>query len=271
MSRPPEQPVPRVDNDDRVATERGAPRLFASPATVVRGVVGRALYFIKTSAARYPWPALPLARLRGEGELLDENTDIVIESFPRSASSFAVAAFRLAQQPRVVRVAYQTHAPGHVIAAVRRQVPALVLIREPMDVVVSNLIRHPERGVNGVLGGYLRFYEPLVPRRGGVVVATFSEVVDGGFGSVIRRVNERFGTTFAEFEATEANVQRCLREIDEEWRRRRGRNRERLERIIPRPSKLREEMKRDLRRQYQVTASKRLRDRARDLYEELAG
>jgi hypothetical protein len=110
-----------------------------------------------------------------------------------------------------------------------------------------------------------------VPRRGGVVVATFSEVVDGGFGSVIRRVNERFGTSFAEFEATEANVQRCLREIEEEWRRRRGRNRERLERIIPRPSRLREEMKRDLRRGYQVTASKRLRDRARDLYEELAG
>jgi len=182
-----------------------------------------------------------------------------------------VAAFRLAQQPRVVRVAYQTHAPGHVIAAVRRQVPALVLIREPRDVVVSNLIRHPERGVNGLLGGYLRFYEPLVPWRRGVVVATFSEVVDGGFGSVIRRVNERFGTGFAEFEATEANVERCLREIDEEWRRRRGRNQERLERIIPRPSTLRDEMKQDLRRRYQVTASKRLKDRARDLYEELAG
>jgi hypothetical protein len=231
----------------------------------------RALYFIKTNAARYPWAALPLARLRGEGELLDENTDIVIESFPRSASSFAVAAFRMAQEPREVRVAYQTHAPGHVIAAVRRRVPALVLIREPMDVVVSNLIRHPERGVNGVLGGYLRFYEPLAPFHDGMVMARFSEVVDGGFGAVTRRINERFGTRFEEFEATEANVERCLREIDEEWRRRRGRNKERLERIVPRPSKRREEMKQDLRRRYQVTVSKRLRDRARDLYEKLSG
>lgn len=68
--------------------------------------------------------------------------------------------------------------------------------------------------MNGLLRGYLRFYEPLRPYRGGFVVADFPEVVEGGLGSVIRRLNERFGTSFSEFEATEANVERCLREID---------------------------------------------------------
>jgi hypothetical protein len=243
--------------------------LPARPATVARGMVERARYFLMTNAARHPSTALPLARLRGEGELLDKDTDILIEGFPRSASSFAVAAFRLAQEPRVVRVAYQTHAPGHVIAAVRRRIPALVLIREPIDVIVSNLVRHPERGVNGLLRGYLRFYEPLLPYRDRLVIATFHDVVDGGLGSVIRRVNLRFGTHFGEFEATESNVQRCLRDIDQEWRRRRGRNSERLERIVPRPSKVRDDMKEELRRRYLASVSTRLRDRAQDLYEEL--
>ena len=223
-----------------------------------------------TNAARYPRIALPLARLRREGELLASNTDIVIESFPRSASSFAVAAFRLAQEPRTVRVAYQTHAPGHVIAAVRRRIPALVLIREPMDVIVSNLVRHPERGVNGLLRGYLRFYEPLVRHRHGLVMATFEEMTGGRFGAVIGRVNQRFGTEFAEFEATRENVDRCLSEIDAEWRRRRGQDPQRLERIVPRPSSLRDDMKDELRHFYLANASTKLRGRAQELYEELA-
>jgi len=241
------------------------------PGTIARGLVERALYFVMTTAARHPWVALPLARLRDEGELVDRGTDILIESFPRCGSSFAVAAFRLAQEPRVMRVAYQTHAPGHVIAAVRRRVPALVLIREPTDVVISNLIRHPGRGVNGLLRGYVRFYEPLLTYRDRLVTGTFREVVGGSFGSVIRRVNDRFGTSFSEFDATEANVERCLREIDQEWRRRRGSDRDRLERIIPRPSGVRDDMKEDLRRHYLASAPAKLRDRAQDLYVYFAG
>jgi hypothetical protein len=146
-----------------------------------------------------------------------------------------------------------------------------VLIRQPMDVVVSNLLRHPDRGVNGLLRGFVRFYEPLLPYQSRLAMGTFQEVVGGDFGSVIRRVNERFGTSFKEFEATEANVERCIREIDQEWLRRRGPNRERLERVVPRPSELRDEMKEELRRNYLASASATLRDRARDLYEELAG
>lgn len=250
---------------------KGDLSLRAARAASGRVALERALYFMKTTAARYPRLALPLSRLRGEGELLSDATDILIESFPRCGSSFAVAAFRLAQEPRVVHVAYQTHTPGHVIAAVRRRVPALVLIREPEDVVVSNLFRHPERGVNGLIRGFLRFYEPLMHHRSDLVVATFEETVNGRFGSAIRRVNERFGTSFSEFEATQANVERCLYEIDQEWRRRWGRDEERLERIVPRPSSAREDMKETLRRDYRARASTTLRDRARAVYEGLAG
>jgi hypothetical protein len=238
---------------------------------LARVSAARALYAVMTTAAMHPALALPLARLRREGELVEESTDLLIESFPRCASSFAVAAFRLAQEPRPVTVAYQTHAPGHVIRAVRLGVPALVLTREPGDVVVSNLIRHPKRGVDGVIHGFLRFYEPLMPYRSGFVAGTFAEVVGGRFGAVICRVNHRFGTSFAEFEATEANVNRCLREIDEEWRRRRGDAPDRLERIVPRPSETREGMKEDLRRRYDAEGSPRLRTRAEALYRRLAG
>jgi hypothetical protein len=231
--------------------------------------VERARYHVMTSVARYPRVAMPLARLRGEGELVDGGTDLLIESFPRCASSFAVAAFHLAQRPRTFRVAHQTHAAGHVIEAVRLGVPALVLIRAPGDVVVSNMIRHPKRTVPDLLRGYLRFHEPLLPRRRGFVVGTFGEVVGGHMDLVIRRINERFGTSFVEFEATEENVATCLRDIDEHWRVRRGEG-ERLERIVPRPSELREGMKAELHARYAETAPPQLAARAERVFAALA-
>ena len=222
-----------------------------------------------TRLARRPAFARPLARLRGEGELVAEDTDLLIESFPRSASSFALAAFNLAQEPARLKVAHHTHAPGHVIAAIRLGVPALVLVRDPEGAVVSSMIRHPGRTFAGVLRGYVDFHEPLLPYRGDLVVGTFAEVVGGEVGRITRRVNDRFGTAFVEFEATEDNIARCLREIDEHWRVRRGGG-ERLERIVPRPSAVRDGMKDEIRERYRRDVPVRLRERAERLYETFA-
>jgi hypothetical protein len=232
--------------------------------------VERLRYFTITGLARYPSLAFPLARLRGEGVLVDRATDLVVESFPRCASSFALAAFTIAQEPDQPRVAHHTHTPANVLKAIRLGVPALVLIRVPEDVVISNMIRHPARTPNDILRGFVRFYEPLLPRRRGFEIASFDEVVGGGMGRVIGRLNARFGTRFVEFENTEENVARCLRDIDDDWRSRRGGG-EPLERIVPRPSGVRDGMKASLHDRYRREASRALAARADHLYEALAG
>jgi hypothetical protein len=227
--------------------------------------VDRIKYSVMTRLAPYPSLAVPLARLRGEGELVDSRTDLLVESYPRCASSFAIAAFRLAQEPRSLRVAHHTHASGHVIAGIRLGVPTLVLIREPEGAVVSCRIRHPARTYEDLLRGFCAFYEPLVPHRGDLVVGTFDEVVGGELGAITRRLNARFGTTYAEFEPTEENVARCVREIDEDWRTRRG-DGDRLERVVPRPSPMREGLKAELQGRYAAEAPPNLRHRAERLF-----
>ena len=212
---------------------------------------------------------MPLARLRGEGELVREDTDLLVESFPRSASSFALAAFNIAQEPARYTIAHHTHAPGHVIAAIRLGVPALVLVREPEGAVVSSMIRHPDRTCSGTVHGYVDFHEPLLSHRDGFVVGTFDEVVRGDVGMVTRRINARFGTGFAEFDPTEENVERALRDIDEDWRERRGGG-EHLERVVPRPSAIRDELKDEIRERYRREVPVRLRERAERLYEAFA-
>jgi hypothetical protein len=218
------------------------------------------LYDAKTTLARFPTVALPLQRMRGHGEVVDRKTDIVIESFPRCASSFAVAAFRLAQEPRPMRIANHTHMPAQVIVGARRGLPTLVLTRPPVEAVVSLLIRDPDLPVPAALRGYVRFYEPLVRYRSRLVVGTFDEVISD-FGSVIRRINERFGTSFGLFEHNSANLNRIAAEIERDYGLREA-SEDRLERIIPRPSPLRQASRDAVRKRFHDQAPKGLMARA---------
>ncbi|MGH2636085.1 MAG: hypothetical protein ACRDHU_08075 [Actinomycetota bacterium] len=241
----------------------------ADPVTAERGfrdTLGVLSYELKTRIASVPSIALPIARLRKSGEVIGDDTDIVIESFPRCASSFAVAAFRLAQEPQPMTIANHTHMPAQVLAAARQGTPALVLTREPEDAVLSHVIHTPNVTVAASVRGYVRFYEPLVRVRQAFVLGRFEEVVRD-FGSVIVRVNERFGTTFTPFEHTDANLARLNLEIERDYGRR-ARSPEELELIIPRPSTSREQLKEGLRDHYRRVPDT-LRKRAQRVFDRL--
>lgn len=223
------------------------------------------LYELKSLVARYPPLALPVARLRrGHGEVVSRQTEIVIEGFPRAGSSFAVAAFRRAQG-RPVKVAHHVHAPAQVMAGVRWGIPALVLIRRPEDSVLSLVIRSPEIPLAQALTAYERFYRPLLPARDGFVAASFDDVVDD-FGEVIDRINGRYGTRFARFEHTEENVASILAEIEDDYLTRDPPG-DHFERIVPRPSERRVQLKEELRERYRGPALAEARDRADALYD----
>jgi hypothetical protein len=226
-------------------------------------VMRRALYRTKTRVAARPRLALPIARIRGHGVPVSRDTDIVIEGFPRTGSSFAVAAFDMAQ-PRKVRVAHHVHAPAQVLAAVRWGIPALVLIREAEDAALSLVVRSPELSLEDALTGYVRFYRPLVRVRHAFEVATLEEVARD-FGEVTRRVNQRFGTSFAEFEHTEANAARCLELIEWDYLTRLPPG-EGFERSVARPSEVRDRLKSELREGLDAPALTALRSRARGLF-----
>ena len=100
---------------------------------------------------------------------------------------------------------------SQVLAAVERRIPVLVLVREPEAAVSGFLVRNPSPGVAAALREYRDFYATLWPLRDGFVVATFEQVT-GDFGAVTARVNARFGTDFACFAHTDADVRANLAE-----------------------------------------------------------
>lgn len=77
-------------------------------------------------------------------------------------------------------------------------------------------------------------------------------------GSVIRRVNKRFGTDFAEFDHTPGNAQVCFDAMDRHWRARVD-SAELLERYVNRPSEIRRGLVAELAPAYRAAHLRHLR------------
>jgi hypothetical protein len=165
---------------------------------------------LRTLAGTRPW--LTDLLVRRSGNRISDETEVVIEGFPRTGNTFAVVAFAQAQ-PRVVSIAHHVHLPSMAMRAASQGIPCVVLVRDPEDTVLSLVVRLPELSVRQALRSYVRFYEPLLPLRRRFVVATFDQITSD-FGAVIDRLNERYGTDFARFQHTPENVERVFGEVD---------------------------------------------------------
>lgn len=230
----------------------------------LQGPLRRLRWEARTVAGEHP--SLCRLLVRRSGVPVGPGTEIVIEGFPRTGNTFAVTAF-LQAQGRHVEVAHHVHAPAQLIEALRLGIPALALVREPEEAVLSFVVRLPHLSVRQVLRSYIRFYRPLRPYRHRLVVADLREV-SSDFGAVIDRVNARFGTDFVPFEQGEANVRRAMDAVDASDRSAFGSG-EALERSRARPTPSREARKDRLRADYHAAGLERWRNRAERLYEEM--
>lgn len=136
------------------------------------------------------------------------STRIVIEAFPRSANSFSVRLFRCAN-PEIDpdEISHHSHIISNVKHAVQWGIPAVVVIRNPVDAIASNMIAigDTSEGMGRLLARkYLDFYEWVEKNRDEVVLLLFEDVTNARFRNASLLINERFGTCFrTDFDETE--------------------------------------------------------------------
>jgi hypothetical protein len=172
----------------------------------------RARLRLRTVATEHPRLYMPFARRKYPGpspRVLDEDTEVVIDGYTRSASTFAVYAFQVAQ-PKPVRLAHHLHAPAQLMEAARRGLPTIMVIREPRGVVLSQVVREPGVDVLDALWAYSRFHEVLAACRDAFVVADFDQVTHD-FGAVVTRMNARYGTSYGVFDGSADQLGWCRR------------------------------------------------------------
>jgi len=173
--------------------------------------------------------------------LVNRDTELVIEGFPRSGNSFAVTAMRLAHE-KPMRIAHHFHVPAQIIYACRRRIPVLVILRKAPDAVISQKIRTPSGKLDQGLRDWISFYERILRYRDEFVLATFEEVTED-FGTVIERINSKFGTHFNLFINSPENCDEIFRRMEAWSTHLHGKVEESG---IGRPSSSREEPKRKL-------------------------
>lgn len=110
------------------------------------------------------WPAMYLSifKMKRPSFVVDRETEIVVEGFPRSGNSF-LEAYLYWSFGRSLRVAHHTHAWAHVHKAITLHKPCLVLVREPDDCVRSLLLKAPELfTAKAAYDEYSEFYENIL-------------------------------------------------------------------------------------------------------------
>ncbi len=203
------------------------------------------------------------ARYKGKGygrKIITEQSDIVIEGYPRSANSFSVKAFKF-DNGEDYKIATHLHAYPQVVVGVKHDIPTLLLIRNPFDCVVSYMallaeslgVEQIKKGydIKWLLHDYVLFYKKLLPYKDRVVVGVFSEVLSD-YGKVMNEVNEKFNTNFELFNHTPENVKKVFSSAKSHLS----------------PSEKREDVKRNFVAQMEALKSTKLFKEAEDLYAE---
>lgn len=177
----------------------------------LRTIYRRVQRELSTGLGMYPRCFLPLwtATHPDASHQIARDTDLVIEGYPRSGNSFSEVAFRWSQRPNQVRLAHHIHQPAQIIQAVRWGVPAIVLIRQPEDAILSYSIYQPENSLRQSIRYYNRFYRSLLPYLNQCVVATFDQVTCD-FGTIIENVNQTYSTNFVRFDHSPTSEQQVF-------------------------------------------------------------
>ena len=238
-------------------------------------------FYISRKEIRYflaQYPKIYLSQQRNlygfvdNNRMLNSNTEIVIEGFPSSANSFAVAAFRIAQN-REVCLAHHMHDSSQLIAAVKANIPAIALIRFPDDAIVSYVVRFSNfsneeeviKIINNQLNQYIDFYRRIVKYKKSLVIADF-KILTSSYDSIIKQVNNKYGKNFNLFFCNNKNIEQVFAHIDRH-------NKQRLgyinEKNVARPSIDREKIKEELKCCLDSLRLKKLLIISRNLYSDM--
>lgn len=198
------------------------------------------------------------------GESINENTDLIIEAHARSGNSFAYHSFVFAQN-RELNVAHHLHQPNHVIEAIKYNIPSIVIIRNPDDVVISYKIRSPHVTFWNAYYSYYLFYWRLKPYLGDIILATFEEITSN-YKIPIERLNKKYKLNYNLYDNSTENDKKVF-EIIETQMLKKNNKKNINEDKIARPSNHREKNKKSVSQNILLMKNSIIRKKTYELYE----
>lgn len=150
--------------------------------------------------------------------LVKPTTDIVIEGFPRSGNTFALASFTYSNK---VEVASHVHLPYQIVFAHTYTIPIIILIRHPLDAVASLMIRDSKYTVDEALVYYMMFHAVVEKYKDSLIISDFNDTVTD-FPSIIQKLNNKFETSFKYHDNKEKTIDLIKQNLEKEERKKYG-------------------------------------------------
>jgi hypothetical protein len=192
----------------------------ATPLESARHALHRGLRQGRQAMGRRPLTLPILLGLTplGVDRRIDGRTELVVEGFPRTGSTFVATALEQATRGGLSLVS-PVNQPAQVGRAVRQGVPTLVLVRRPVDTLASYLCAAPHGRPRGVLREYIGYHRELIPFLDDVEIADFDQVTSD-LRPVLERLRTRFSLGIPEFDHTDRSVRRIFTVIEDQHLRR---------------------------------------------------
>ena len=108
--------------------------------------------------------------------LINNDTEYLIEGFPRSGNSFLL--FYLKQLSKGVSIASHTHHPAHVIKAINEKKKIIIVIRNPIDAIISMyLFFNKKIKFNLLIDEYIKFYKSIQKYKKKFIIIEFKKII----------------------------------------------------------------------------------------------
>ena len=126
--------------------------------------------------------------------VVGSDTELVIEGYPRSANTYSVAVLYVSNG-LAMRIGRHVHGSAQLVQGVKKGIPAVLLLRNPVDAVVSLLLRNPCLSAKTMFNNYVLFHSALVKYTKDIVVVAFKLAITS-MDLVIEHVNCKYDTSF---------------------------------------------------------------------------
>lgn len=157
----------------------------------------RNLQYNFRTAYRSSRPFCNINRLLYPNRSVNVRTHITIDGFQRSANTYAYYYFK--ELNKESKIAHHSHSFRQIIYSVEKNIPTILLIREPSDVILSSYLYHFEKvDIKLLAESWINFHEKIINYKSNLVVSRFDQTTSN-FSRIISETNSKFKTNFNSF------------------------------------------------------------------------
>lgn len=183
------------------------------------------------------WRSARKIGISTHGVVASETTDICVEGFESSANSYTYNVIKYLGNN--LSIAHHCHTPASVKIAVEKQVPTLILFRDPLNAIPSVVSRFRPNIYEAIIA-YIEFYKTVLSLEDRVMLVSFEEATQHT-EQMLRNIENKLDVSFLPYTSFD-EVDEAVKAHIREWKKR-----SKNPSTTPLPTESREQLKRALR------------------------